>query len=268
MNEQSRESLDSYYAEAASWNRDRVVAAQKTQRLYGWIAGAAVLIAVLEGLALVFLTPLKTVVPYTVLVDRNTGYVQALDPLRPETVSPDSALTQAFLVQYVIGRESFDLATINDAYRRVAMASAGDARSGYLTQMQGTNPNSPINVLPRGMVLDAKVKSVSPLGKDSALVRFDTVRSDQPSVSQSWVAVVRYRYSGAPMKLEDRFINPLGFQVVNYRKNAEALSQVPLTQPTPNATIVQQATTVQTTRPTLSSPRSVPIKILGAPDSR
>ena len=52
----------------------------------------------------------------------------------------------------------------------------------------------------------------------------------QPQLANSWVAVVRYRYSGAPMKLEDRFINPLGFQVTGYRKDPEAIT--PQTAPT------------------------------------
>lgn len=235
MNEQSREVLDAYYAEAASWNKDRVVAARKTQRLTTWIAGIAASIALLEGVALVLLVPLKTVVPYTLLVDRNTGYVQALNPLTPEKVSPDSALTQSFLVQYVLARESFDFATVNSDYRKVAMFSAAQARASYLATMQGNNPDSPLNSLPRGSLITTRVKSVSPVGQDVSLVRFDTVRADASGGEQplrSWVAVIRYRYTGAPMKLEDRFINPLGFQVISYRRDPEAVAANSATAPT------------------------------------
>ncbi len=35
--------------------------------------------------------------------------------------------------------------------------------------------------------------------------------------------MIRYRYSGEPMRLEDRFVNPLGFEVLRYRRDAEAL---------------------------------------------
>lgn len=226
MNEHSREALDAYYAEAASWNRDRVRAVRSSQRIAWWIAGVAATIAVLEAIALVLLTPLKTVEPYTLMVDRTTGYVQALKPLDQTKVSPDAALTQSFLVQYVIARESFDIATLNANYRRIALFSAGSARSSYLQTMQVSNPQSPLVLYPRTTLIDVRVKSVSPLGQNAALVRFDTVRADQgaqPQPPSSWVAVIRYRYSGEPMKLEDRFINPLGFQVIGYRKDPEAL---------------------------------------------
>jgi type IV secretion system protein VirB8 len=227
MNEHSREALDAYYAEAASWNRDRVGAMRSSQKIAWWIAGVAAAIALLEAIALVLLTPLKTVEPYTLMVDRTTGYVQALKPLDQTKITPDSALTQSFLVQYVIAREGFDLATLNANYRKVALFSADAARSSYVQQMGVSNPQSPLILYPRTTTIDVRVKSVSPIGKNAALVRFDTIRSNAAAQSQvqgSWVSVIRYRYSDAPMSLEDRFVNPLGFQVVSYRKDAEVLA--------------------------------------------
>jgi type IV secretion system protein VirB8 len=229
MNKHSREALDAYYAEAASWNRDRVQSVRTSQRIAWGIASAAALIAVLEAIALVLLTPLKTVQPYTLMVDKTTGYVQALKPLDQATIAPDAALTQSFLVQYVIAREGFDIATLNADYRKVGLFSADAARNSYLTQMQVSNPQSPLVLYARTTTIDVRVKSVSPLGSNASLVRFDTLREDkgaQPRPVGSWVAVIRYRYSPAPMKLEDRFVNPLGFQVVSYRKDPEALPVV------------------------------------------
>lgn len=231
MNDLSREALDAYYAEAASWNRDRVGAMRSSQRVAWWIAGVAAAIALCEAIALVLLTPLKTVEPYTLMVDRTTGYVQALKPLDQAKIAPDAALTQSFLVQYVIAREGFDFATVNANYRKVALFSADAARRSYLQQMQVSNPESPLLIYPRGSVVDVRVKSVSPLGSNAALVRFETVRSDagaQPQPPSGWVAVVRYRYSDAPMSLEDRFVNPLRFQVTSYRRDAEVLTPQPV----------------------------------------
>lgn len=242
MNDESRKSLDAYYAQAESWNADRLQAMRTSQRVAWWVAGGAALIAVLEAGALILLTPLKTVEPYTLLVDRTTGYVQALKPLDPGKIAPDTALTQSFLVQYVIAREGFDLATVNANYRKVALFSADRARSSYLSQMQVSNPASPLVALPRGAVIDTRVKSISPVGKDVALVRFDTVRTDpggQAQPPQTWIATIRYRWSGEPMKLEDRFVNPLGFQVTSYRRDAEALPTAEAQAPTPAPDIPQ-----------------------------
>src|SRR3954452_10208725 len=175
MNEHSHEALDTYYAEAASWNRDRVQAMRSSQKIAWWIAGVAAAIALLEAIALVLLTPLKTVEPYTLMVDRTTGYVQALKPLDQATIVPDAALTQSFLVQYVIAREGFDMATLNASYRKVALFSADQARSTYLRDIQVSNPESPLVLYPRTTTIDVRVKSVSPLGPDTSLVRFEAV---------------------------------------------------------------------------------------------
>jgi type IV secretion system protein VirB8 len=225
MNMHSRQGLDAYYAEAASWNSDRVEAMRSSSRIAWSAACVAAAIALLEAIALVVLMPLKTVEPYTLLVDKTTGYVQALNPLDQAKISPDSALTQSFLAQYVIAREGFDIATLNANYRKVALFSADKARSGYLETMQASNPQSPLVSYPRTSVVDVRVKSISPIGPNTALVRYDTVQTDsgaQPGLPSPWVTIVRYRYSAAPMKIEDRFANPLGFQVVSYRKDAEA----------------------------------------------
>lgn len=238
MNKHSSENLAAYFSEANSWNRDRVESTRTSLRIAWRVAAAAALIAILEAVALAVLTPLKTIEPYTLMVDRTTGYVQALKPLDQAQITPDSALTQAFLAQYVVARESFDLATLNTSYRKAALWSLGDARGKYLQQMQSANPQNPLNLYPRDTIVETRVKSVSPIGENTALVRFDTLRTDQgnqPRPSASWVAVIRYRYSNAPMKLEDRFVNPLGFQVTSYRKDSEAVSPPPPTARAPSA---------------------------------
>lgn len=226
MNEENRSMLNAYYQEAASWNSDRMSAMRSSRRIAWMVAAGAAMIAMLEAASLAMLTPLKTVEPYTLLVDRTTGYVQALKPLDATTVGPDAALTQSFLVQYVLAREEFDIIAATANYRKVALFSTGAARRSYLESMQTSNPKSPLNAYPRGTLVEARVKSVSPVGRDAALVRFDTIRIDPNGRAQAtrpWVALIRFRYSTEPMKLEDRFVNPLGFQVVQYRRDPEAL---------------------------------------------
>lgn len=226
MNKPSREALDAYYREADSWGQDREQSLRSSRRIAWWVAAGAALIAILEAIALVILMPLKTVEPYTLLVDRNTGYVQALEPLNPARIEGDTALTQSFLVQYVIAREGFDISSVQGDYRKVALWSSESARSSYLATMQSSNPESPLTRYPRSTIVSVRVKSVSPVGRNLAMVRYDTQRRDingQAQAPQAFVAMIRYRYSGEPMTLEDRFINPLGFQVLRYRRDQEAL---------------------------------------------
>lgn len=226
MKKSSREALDAYYREAGSWAADRIGALQASRRIAWIVAGCAAAVAVAEGIALIALAPLKTVVPYTLLVDRTTGFVQELKPLAPGQITPDEALVQSMLVQYVIARETFDMAALQANYQKTGLWSAEQARTDYLALMQASNLDSPLTRYPKSTVVETRVKSVSPLNDSSALVRFETIRRDDGGAAHPpfpWVAVLHYRFSGEPMSAADRFINPLGFQVLSYRRDPEAL---------------------------------------------
>ncbi|HYD24730.1 MAG TPA: VirB8/TrbF family protein [Croceibacterium sp.] len=224
----SDESLEEYYREAETWSHDRQRAADRSVRIAWIVAGVAALVALIEAAALFLLIPLKRDVPYTLLVDRQTGYVQALRPFAEERISADSALTRSFLVQYVIARESFDSDSLQESYRKVGLWSAGDARERYVAAMSATNPQSPLATLPRRATVDVTIRSVTSLSPSSAMVRFSTVRTDpggRPQMAQNWAAVISFRYSAAGMSEADRLTNPLGFQVTRYRRDAETLPE-------------------------------------------
>lgn len=228
MKKEAREALDAYYREAGSWAYDRADALRSSRRTAWMIASVAVVVAALLAIVVIALLPLKTVVPYTLLVDRHTGYVQALKPVDADKIAPDTALTQSFLVQYVVAREAFDIDDLQTNYRKVALWSAGVVRAEYMSSMQGGNPASPLALYPRSTVVDVQIKSVSSLSDRVALVRFDTQRRDtngRSAPSHSWVAIIRYRFSDQPLALADRFVNPLGFQVERYHRNEEAAPQ-------------------------------------------
>ncbi len=211
---------------ADSWASSVTDDLERSSRRAWIVAIIAALIALIEAVALVFLIPLKEVEPYTLLVDRQTGNVEALAPLDTQLVAPDAALTRSFLVQYVIAREGFSQSGLQDDYRRVSLWSDNSTQQQYARNMDANNPLSPLAYMPRGGTIQTEVKSVSSLNDGRAMVRFATTRSDAGATAQAtqnWVAVIDYQFTAAEMSEADRYINPLGFQVTNYRRNAETL---------------------------------------------
>ncbi len=255
MKQKAQEALESYYQEAGSWAEDRVDGLRSSRRIAWIIASVAIAIAFFEACALIFLAPLKTVVPYTLMVDRQTGYVQALKPVDADKIAPDAALTQSFLVQYVIARESFDVDALQANYRKAYLWSEGRARADYVNSVQASNPESPLMLYPRSTIVETRIRSVSALGNQASLVRFETVRRDaggQVSQPRLWVTVINYRYSQASMTTEDRFINPLGFQVTRYSRSAET-PPPPVTDPS-----AVPGSSVQNTKPGNGQSQSAP----------
>ena len=220
--------VDDDIAIAESWSDSVTDALEKSRRIAWIVASVSAAIALLLAIALVILLPLKSVEPYTLLVDRQTGHVEALAPLDEQIVTADAALTRSFLVQYVIARESFDANDIQEDYRKVALWSDGEARQRYVDFMRAGAPGNPLTIYGSGTRIAVEVRSVSALSDDRSLVRFSTTRMDaggQPQVAQHWAAVIDYTFVDAEMSEADRFLNPLGFQVTRYRRDAETLPE-------------------------------------------
>ncbi|UAK23257.1 virB8 family protein [Sphingomonas nostoxanthinifaciens] len=221
---------NAYYDQAESWSDDRNRLLEASRRVAWIVAGAAGTIAALEAAALAFLVPIKTTVPYVVSVDRQTGYVELAQKLAPGgALTQQQAVIQSALVQYVLAREGFDAADLKEQYRRVQLWSDEPSRAQYVRWISKANPESPLNLYPASTTLKITVKGVTMLSPTSALVRYDAERVDPASTSsqlQSYSATIGFRFSGEPMRMEDRFVNPLGFQVTHYRRDAEAVAAV------------------------------------------
>lgn len=207
--------MTSPYSEAASWALDRRMVEIRSARRAWIVAAIAGTIAALEALALVGLAPLKTVVPMTVLVDRTTGFAQAVGS-KEQTITPDAALTQALLAQYVVARETVDRARVQGDYRKVALWSDGAVRRDYIAAMQALRPTE--------AVTDVTIESVSLDAPGQARVRFVTTRRAGAGAAMRgwWVVRMAYHYSGAALAMADRLDNPLGLAVTRYARDQEA----------------------------------------------
>nr|UXE45442.1 hypothetical protein Hi04_10k_c4921_00019 [uncultured bacterium] len=70
--------LEVYFREAASWDADRAAQAARSARIAWFVASAGWLCAVTSALAIMLLTPLKTLSPFVIRVDNTTGLVDVV----------------------------------------------------------------------------------------------------------------------------------------------------------------------------------------------
>ncbi|MBL8549037.1 MAG: type IV secretion system protein [Hyphomonadaceae bacterium] len=193
-------------------------------RKWAWRAVfVLLLVCAAQAAAIALLLPLRDVSPYTILVDRQTGYMEIARGVETGgELSQDQALVHAFLAQYVLQRETFDPADFQERYRRVAIWSADQARADYVALYQG-EANSLLASVRPGTVIAVTVKNIELLSDSSARVRYELTRRDPGAEPQraDWQALIGFRFTGAPMRMADRLINPLGFQVTHYRRDPE-----------------------------------------------
>ena len=219
---------DKYYAAAQGWADERVESERRARKLAWTVAGVAGAIALVLALALAMLVPLKTVQPYVVTVDRQSGAVEVATTVANGRLTQNEAVIQAQLANYVRVRETFDATDLADNYRRVQLMSSGDVRAAYIAQMAANNPLSPLRTLSAGDTLKVRIKSVSLTGAGTALVRFDLERigpGGRGTSTTPYVSAISFGFSNASLRPADRFENPLGFQVTRYRRDAEGMTQ-------------------------------------------
>jgi type IV secretion system protein VirB8 len=208
-----------------SWNADHVRAVERSRRFAWGVAAFAGLTAVVAVGAVAALSPLKTVEPFVVRVDRATGAVDVMTALKSEKpLSYDEAVTKHFLAQYVRAREGWLAPAAEANFRQVSIMSTPAEQQRWGDAFRSTNLLSPQVVYGQAGEAQVDIRAISFVADGVASVRFHRTVREGPQVAESdWIATVAFTYTKAPMAEADRLRNPLGFQATSYRADPEAV---------------------------------------------
>ena len=212
-----------YYADGATWEHD-IARRNRNSRALAWIVAAVMSVVAVVALGvLALLVPLKTYEPYMVVVDKTTGFVEFKRPMAEGALTQDEAVTMFNVVRYIKARETYDPRALKDNFDLAQLLATGDAARELTEIYSPANPNNPVKLHGTNSEIAVNIKSVTFPNNRTALVRFSTDEKTATNVvTRNWVSLVRFRYSGAPMRNEWRFDNPLGFQVLEYRRDQES----------------------------------------------
>ena len=182
-------------------------------------------LAALSIFAIAMLTPLKTVQPFVIRVDNNTGLTDTVSVMKERQDRYEEIVDKYFLKQYVQYREGYDWETIQTTFDATKLMSSPQVGNEFAAMYAGEN--APHKVLKNSRKVVVKVQSVAFVG-DLAQVRF-TKQSvevgdgvdNQKSAPIKMIATIAWEYQGGKMSEQDRLINPLGFKVKSYRVDRE-----------------------------------------------
>ncbi|HEY1926597.1 MAG TPA: VirB8/TrbF family protein [Caulobacteraceae bacterium] len=215
--------LKAYFDEAESWDADRWRAKDRSLRMAWGVAAFAGLVATVAVGAVAALTPLKTVVPYVIRVDRTTGAVDVISALKAGApLRYDEAVTKSFLAQYVRAREGWLAPAAEANFRQVSIMSTPEEQERWAQAFRPLNPASPQVVYGPTGEAQVEIRAVSFVSPQVGNVRFHRIVRQGATLTESdWIATAAFRYTKAPMAEADRLRNPLGFQVTSYRADPE-----------------------------------------------
>ena len=224
--------IERYLADAQSWEVDRAGNAERSARRAWIFAGASAVIAVLCAAAVVGLTPLKQPVPVIIRVDSSNGVVDVV-PTYDGTGTIEQIVTRQLLNTYVTARERYFYGTAEADYELVAAQNSPQLNEQWAKTWSRTNPQSPLNVYKDGTSVRVQIRSISFLklasGRENlAQVRFTQyarpggTADEQPS---AWISTIEFAYAKPSIDEKLRSLNPLGFRVVEYRREPEVAGQ-------------------------------------------
>ena len=220
----SKQDEKKYFDEARSWDSDRVTELQKSRRVAWYVAGTACGVTLMLAGALLLLIPLHSIEPYLVRVDNSTGIVDQVVKLRDAKTDYDEVMSKYFLRRVVSLRETYTRAQLENSYKQAVLFTAPKARPELKQAFAFENPRGPYKRYGELGTASIQFKNISFISKDVAQVRY--VRMDQKAGAETashWVATIEFRYVSQPAGEDARGVNPLGFQVTNYRNDPEAL---------------------------------------------
>lgn len=215
--------LNKYLAEARTWETDKTHELMRSRTVAWRVASCASFVAVMAVFAVLGLTPLKTVEPYVIRVDNTTGIVDVVQPMRDGKTNYEESINKSYVRQYVRFREGYSRQLAEEYYNNVGLMSSPQEQARYGEFFRPTNPLSPLTVYGDNARVRIRVKSVSFISPTVALVRYlkEVERGREKPLVSHWAATISFRYTRAPMSEEDREVNPLGFQVMEYRNDPD-----------------------------------------------
>ncbi|HID8535911.1 TPA: VirB8/TrbF family protein [Stenotrophomonas maltophilia] len=241
-------------AKAVSYEITVADMARRSERRAWWVATGSLLMSLALAGGYYYMLPLKEKVPFLVMADAYTGtatVARLRGTFQGETITSSEAINRSNVAQYVLARESYDSAVMGlRDWELVFVMSSSPVAQSMRQRYAGNNPQNPFVMYGRERAIRVKILSITPLGAESngsfrgASVRIQRSLLDKRSGASSYLdnqlVTMRFEYKqNLALSEQDRILNPLAFQVTEYRVDNDYARGVPV--PDDGAMQAQQA---------------------------
>lgn len=208
------------------------------------LAGVAMTMAFMAILAVLNLTPLKTVVPYVLSVDHHNGSLALIQPGTKSSDVPEVVQDKGFIFTYIMAHESYNWANHRANYAQVKLMSHESVFNEYRNFQLSSKGY--VATLGQSQQIRTDIDSILPLtasqepklegkpGIKTYQVRFSQTllnADGKPEMNKSggepkpftvyYVALISFDYDNPPESEGEQWKNPVGFGVLAYSKTQE-----------------------------------------------
>ncbi len=162
----------------------------------------------------------KSLEPYVIEVEEKTGIATVVDQLTAQNFTGDQAIRKYFINAFIHAASGYDPKTYKQDADKVRLFSTPGIYSDF---------RSRINARELGVDshIDVRIKSVQTIDQNTVQVRIArqiVTKEAEPQTKDEVITMHFYFSPEMNLTLEERLINPLGFQVSNYSIAEEVFS--------------------------------------------
>lgn len=230
-------------AKAVSYEITVADMARRSERRAWWVATGSLLMSLALAGGYYYMLPLKEKVPFLVMADAYTGtatVARLSGTFQGETITSSEAINRSNVAQYVLARESYDSAVMGlRDWELVFVMSTDPVAQSMRVRYAGNNPQNPFVMYGRERAIRVKILSITPLGAEAngsfrgASVRIQRSLLDKRTGVATYLdnqlVTMRFGYNqNLALSEQDRILNPLAFQVTEYRVDNDYSRGVPV----------------------------------------
>lgn len=216
------------FTESKNWYKDRYQYVLVQRKLLTVVTLLSLVCTLATVVVIAQLTPLKTVEPFVIQVDQKSGITQTVDPLTMQQLTANEAVNNFFIVQYIRSRESYSITDLARAYNIVrVMSESKKVYPEFVSEADPNNPRSNAARLGSSGLRTVKFKSITYINPQLVQARLlIEEKSDTSGYMQyNKIALLAFEYVKMNLSIEERYVNPLGFRVTDYRVDEDILQK-------------------------------------------
>jgi type IV secretion system protein VirB8 len=223
----SDESLNLKLKEGTNYDRDRNMWERQKAKYAIWFALVSVLVAIT---AIVYRpSPITVKEPYLVRFNSETGIVDVATRVVDGLTTYEESLNKYFVWQYVLCRESYALFTYDKQWKACDLFTPENQKSEIWSLFNIEDAKSHYKRYGKTGTATLELAYTKPTSEANKYeVHFVLVEvMDGVATRSNYVSSVKFVFNSKLMKNEDRLTNPLGFQVLAYRRDMETVPSLP-----------------------------------------
>jgi len=162
----------------------------------------------------------KSIEPYIIEVEEKSGVPTIVNQLTSENFTGDQMVRKYFINQFIHAASGYDPKTYKQDLEKVRLFSTPGVYGDYRNRINA-------RALGADSQIDVRIKSVQPLDNNTVQIRLARQITSKESGVETKDEIITMGFYFAPeinLTMEERLINPLGFQVSRYTIAEEVFS--------------------------------------------